>query len=147
MDIAKLSREDWMVGAGGILLALDLLLLDWYSVPVAGPSIGITAVSAPYAIWGVLAFILALAIVVDLALARFSPGTAVPTTQLGRDMTRAAVAGVLLLVLVIKFVSLTSDFGLGFYLGMILAIAVAVGAWLNAQGRATPLGFGGGAAD
>jgi hypothetical protein len=49
----------------------------------------------------------------------------------------------MLLVLVIKFVSLTNYFGLGFYLGMILAIVVAAGAWLNAQGRAPPLGFGG----
>jgi len=143
VDIAKLSREDLMVGAGGILLAIDLLLLDWYSVPSGPNSAGYTAVSAPYAIWGVLAFILALAVVADLSLARFSPATAVPTTQLGRDMTRAAVAGVMLLVLVIKFVSLTNYFGLGFYLGMILAIVVAAGAWLNAQGRATPLGFGG----
>ena len=43
-------------------------------------------------IWGILALIVTIVVVVDLALARFSPATQIPTTQLGRDMTRAAAA-------------------------------------------------------
>ena len=145
MDFSKLSREDWMVGGGGILLVIGLLFFAWYSVPSVafGPySSGgsIAAVSSPYAIWGVLALIVTIIVVADLALARFSPGTALPTTQLGRDMTRAAACGVLLLLLFIKFVAHVGSFGYGFYVDVILAILVSTGAWFNAQGKATPVG-------
>ena len=103
MDFSKLSREDWMVGGGGILLILSLLIFGWYSYPsvtVDGTTLGggsIAATSAPYAIWGILALIVTIAVVVDLSLARFSPATVIPTTNLGRDMTRTAAAGVVAL--------------------------------------------------
>ena len=146
MDLSKLSREDWMVLAGGIVLIISLLAFDWYSVggaTINGITIGgysAAATSAPYAIWGVLALIVAIAVVVDVALARFSPATTLPTTQLGRDMTRAVAAGVVLLLLFIKFIAHVGDFGFGFFVDVILAIVVAAGAWFNAQGRSTPLG-------
>lgn len=146
MDFSKLSREDWMVGAGGILLLIGLLFFAWYSLPsltVGAVSVGggsIAAVSSPYAIWGILALIVTIIVVADLALARFSPGTTIPTTQLGRDMTRAAACGVLLLLLFIKFISHVGSFGYGFFVDVILAIVVSTGAWFNAQGKATPVG-------
>lgn len=145
MDFSKLSREDWMVGAGGVLLVIGLLFFAWYSVPSIsfGPySTGgsIAAVSSPYAIWGILALIVAILVVVDWGLARFSPGTTIPTTQLGRDMTRAAACGVILLLLFIKFIAHVGNFGWGFYIDVILALVVSAGAWFTAQGRTTPIG-------
>ncbi len=145
MDFSKLSREDWMVEGGGILLIIGLLFFAWYSTPTVtfGPvSAGgsIAAVSSPYAIWGILALIVTILIVVDLALARFSPATQLPTTQLGRDMTRAAACGLLLLLLFIKFVAHVGDFGYGFFVNVILAIVVSTGAWFIAQGKTTPIG-------
>ncbi len=133
MDFSKLSREDWMVGGGGIALILSLFIFAWYS----GTGYSFAATSSPYAIWGILALIVTIAIVADLALARFSPATAIPTTQLGRDMTRAAAAGLVALFLVIKFFAHVGDFGFGFVLDLILTIVVVAGAWLNAQGRST----------
>jgi hypothetical protein len=146
VDFAKLSREDWIVGGGGILLILSLLIFGWYSYPsvtvdgttLAGGSIAAT--SAPYAIWGILALIVTLAVVVDLSLARFSPATVIPTTNLGRDMTRTAAAGVVALVLAIKFFAHVGNFGFGFVLDVVLTIIVVAGAWLNAQGTSTPIG-------
>lgn len=145
MDFSKLSREDWMVEGGGILLIIGLLFFAWYSTPTVtfGPvSAGgsIAAVSSPYAIWGILALIVTILIVVDLALARFSPATQLPTTQLGRDMTRAAACGLLLLLLFIKFVAHVGSFGYGFFVNVILAIVVSTGAWFIAQGKTTPVG-------
>jgi hypothetical protein len=146
VDFAKLSREDWMVGGGGILLILSLLIFGWYSYPsvtVDGTTLGggsIAATSAPYAIWGILALIVTLAVVVDLSLARFSPATVIPTTNLGRDMTRTAAAGVVALVLAIKFFAHVGNFGFGFVLDVVLTIIVVAGAWLNAQGTSTPIG-------
>jgi hypothetical protein len=146
VDFSKLSREDWMVGGGGILLILSLLIFGWYSYPsvtVDGTTLGggsIAATSAPYAIWGILALIVTIAVVVDLSLARFSPATVIPTTNLGRDMTRTAAAGVVALVLVIKFFAHVGNFGFGFVLDVVLTIIVVAGAWLNAQGTSTPIG-------
>ena len=146
MDFSKLSREDWMVGGGGIALALSLLIFAWYSA--GGQTVnGITygggsaaATSAPYAIWGILALIVTIVVVADLALARFSAATTVPTTALGRDMTRAAAAGLVALLLVIKFFAHVGSFGFGFVLDVILTIIVVAGAWMNAQGMSTRIG-------
>jgi hypothetical protein len=136
VDYSKLSREDWMVGGGGIALILSLFIFAWYS----GTGYSFAATSAPYAIWGILALIVTIAVVVDLALARFSPATVIPTTQLGREMTRAAAAGVVALFLVIKFFAHVDNLGFGFILDVVLVIIVVAGAWMNAQGRRTPIG-------
>jgi hypothetical protein len=138
MDFSKLSREDWMVGGGGIALILSLFIFAWYSVGGASAA----ATSSPYAIWGILALIMTIVIVIDLALARFSPATVIPTTNLGRDMTRAAAAGIVALLLVIKFLAHVGDFGFGFVLDVVLAIIVVAGAWMNAQGKATAMSAG-----
>ena len=134
MDFSKLSREDWMVGGGAIVLIIDILFLAWHSV---GP-FDLSGTDSPGGIWGVLALIVTIAVVVDLALARFSPSTVVPTTQLGRDMTRAAAAGLVLLLVLIKLIDSTSFLAYGTWVGIILAVVITAGAWLNAQGKATP---------
>lgn len=138
MDLSRLTREDMMVFVAGVVLFIGLLAFDWYSV---GP-FGATAVSSPYAVWGILALIVTIVVVGDLALARFSHATAIPTTPLGRDMTRVAMCGLLLLLLLIKFLAHVGDFGYGFYIDVICAVVVSAGAWLTAQGRTTPVGAG-----
>ncbi len=145
MDFSKLTREDLMVFTGGIILFIGLFAFDWYSVGGASinginfPGYSAAATSSPYAIWGILALIVLIVILADLALARFSPQTQIPTTQLGRDMTRVAACGVLLALLFIKFVAHVGDFGWGFFVDVILAIVVTVGAWQIAQGKTTPV--------
>jgi hypothetical protein len=140
VDFSKLSREDLMVLAGGVVLFISLLAFPWYSIGL-GPlgSYDRTALQSPYAIWGILAMIVTIAIVADLALERFSPATQLPTTQLGRPMTRVGLCGLLLLLLFIKFIAHVGDFGWGFFIDVILAIIVSVGAWFIAQGRTTPV--------
>ena len=133
MDFSKLSREDLMVGAGALLLIIDILFLPWHSVV----GFDFSGTDAPGGIWGVLALVATIAVVVDLSLARFSPATQVPTTQLGRDMTRTVLAGVALLLVLIKFIDNTSFLAVGTWLGIILAVVVLAGAWLNSQGRST----------
>jgi hypothetical protein len=142
VDLSKLSREDWMVGGGSLLLIIDLLFLPWHSVSGFGVSADFSGTDAPGSIWGVLALIVTIVVLVDLALARFSPDTQMPTTQLGRDMTRTAAAALGLLLVVIKFIDNTSFLAWGTWVGIILAVVVVGGAWLNAQGRSTPMGAG-----
>jgi hypothetical protein len=137
MDFSKLSREDWMVGGGGILLVLDLLFLSWISVSVDGFSASSTGTGSPDGIFGVLALLLALVVVIDLALERFSPQTQLPTTPLGRSTTRLAALGLAALFLVIKFLDYTSHLSIGFFLAVILIIVAIAGAWLSSQGSST----------
>jgi len=138
VDLSRLGRDNWLVGAGGTLLIVDLLFLPWLhsSVAFLGAQISLSAraTAAPGAIWGILALLLTIAVVVDLALSEFSPQTQVPTTQLGRAMTRCAAAAVVLFCLLMKYFAATSFLGIGAYLGFLLAIAVVVGAYRNAQG-------------
>jgi cytochrome b561 len=137
VDFSKLSREDWLVGGGGILLIIFLFALPWFHESVAGFSASQAATSSPYAIWGILALIVLLAVVIDWGLATFSPQTTVPTTQLGRELTRAAAAGLVLLLLIIKLIAHTGNWGFGFYIDIIFAIGVLYGAWSIAQGKST----------
>jgi hypothetical protein len=140
VDFSKLSREDWMVGGGSLLLIIDLLFFAWHSYSFGPVSVDSSGTGAPDGIWGVLALIVAIVVLGDLLLARFSPETQIPTTQLGRDLTRAAAAGFALLFLLIKFVSNTGSSAFGCWLGLVLGIVVVVGAWFTAQGRSTTVG-------
>jgi hypothetical protein len=139
VDFSKLTREDLMVFAGGILLFIGLIAFPWHSYSFGPVSIDRSALESPDAIWGILAMIVTVAILVDAALERFSPATVIPTTQYGRAMTRVGLCALLLLLLLIKFVATLNNFGWGFFIDVILAIVVATGCWLIAQGKSTPL--------
>jgi hypothetical protein len=121
MDLAKLSREDMIVGGLSVFLVIDLLFLPWYSV------LGFTfsATSAPYSIWGVLALLADIAFIADLALERFG-NAQIPAIGGSRATTRTALAGGTLAFMIIKFLAHTSDLGLGAWLGLIAGIALVV---------------------
>jgi hypothetical protein len=137
VDLSKLGRDEWLVAGGGCLLIIDLLFFPWLhsSASFLGEPISISAkaTAAPGALWGLLALFLTIAVVVDLALAEFSPQTQLPTTQLGRPMTRCAGAALVVFFLLLKLFAETSFLGYGCYLGFILAIAVVVGCYRYAQ--------------
>ncbi len=140
MDFSKLSREDLMVVVGGVILVIGLLAFPWFSVSVGPFSYTSAATSSTGGIWAVLAMIVLIAVIVDLLLARFSPQTVIPTTALGRDMTRVAAMALVVLLMLIKLISHTGNYGWGFYVDIILLIVVAAGTWLIAQGKSTPVG-------
>lgn len=133
MPLQKLGRDDWMLGGVALLLAISLLLFPWYSISL-GPfgSVSRAATSSPYEIWGVLALITSLLFVADLAVERLSPQTKLPAINDSRTTTRLAIAGVTLLLLVIKFLAHVGDFGWGFFLS---AIAVGVLVYFAFQAR------------
>jgi hypothetical protein len=100
MSLEKLSRDDMIVGGVGLLAVISLLFFPWYHVSVAfgllHASYSYSGTSDPDGWLGVLAMLCVLAVVVDLAVERFSPGTAVPAIQDSRQITRfvlAAAAG------------------------------------------------------
>jgi hypothetical protein len=128
-----------MVGGGGILLIIFLFALPFYSVTEFGVTGTAAATSAPASIWGIIALILAIAVVADWALASFSPQTQIPTSALGREMTRTAIAGAIVVLLLLKLILHTGWLGWGCFVDIIVAAVVVYGAWMIAQGKSTPV--------
>jgi hypothetical protein len=139
VDFSKLSREDLMVAGGGLLLAIGLLAFPWFSVSVDGFTATAVATSSTGGIWAVLALIVLVLVIIDLLLARWSPATAIPTSQLGREKTRTVAVGLVVVLVIIKLISHTGNYGWGFFVDIVVLVVVAAGAWLNAQGKSTPL--------
>jgi hypothetical protein len=129
------TREDVMVAAAGVALAIGLIAFPWLSP-------GGAATSGIGGFWALVALLLLVVVLIDLALARLSPATIVPTTALGREMTRALGVGGVVLMLLFKATAETKHYGWGFYVDLLALIVVVAGAWGSAQGRATPLRVG-----
>ena len=104
---------------------IDLLFLPWYSVSAFGVSVTVSATSAPYSIWGVIALLLAIAFTADLAFERFGAAQ-LPMIGTSRATTRTALAGGTLAFMAIKFLAHTSNLGLGCWLGIVAGIALVV---------------------
>jgi hypothetical protein len=140
VNVDNVSRDDWIVGGVALLLVIDLLFLPWFSISLGTlGSASLSATSSPDGWLGILAMLAALAVLVDLAVERFSPQTHVPSMGGSRESTRfilaLAVAG--LLGLKFLFHIHFSIFGFGFYFAVILAIALV---YFTMQARnASPL--------
>ena len=61
-------------------------------------------------------------------------------TKFGRETTRALAVGVIVVLMLIRFLWHTDSLGWGFYVDVILLAVVAVGAGLNARGTPKPVG-------
>jgi len=123
-----------MVAVAGVGLAIGLVAFPWLSP-------GGVATSGIGGFWAVVALFVLIVVLIDLALARLSPATIVPTTGLGREWTRALGVAAIALMLLFKASGDTKHYAWGFYIDVLLLIVVAAGAWGSAQGRATPLGL------
>jgi hypothetical protein len=126
VNVNNVSREDWILGGVALLLIIDLLFLPWFSISVGPFSSSLTATDAPDGWAGLLAVLAALVFIADLAVERFSPKTTVPSIGNGRTDTRFALACVVAVFVVLKFLLQIhfSDFGFGFWLGIILTIVL-----------------------
>ncbi len=128
MSVQNVSRDTWIISGLALLLAISLLVFPWYHISLGPFSADAAATSSPYAIWGILALIGAIALLAYLAVEQASPQTQLPTIGGTREMTLLAIAGVTALFLVIKFFAHIGDFGWGFFL--IIVIALALGYFL-----------------
>lgn len=126
MNLERVSRDDWILGGVALLLVIDLLFLPWFSVSAGPFSASFTATDAPDGALGILAVLGAVLLIADLAMERLSPQTTLPAINGSRTQTRFILAAVTALFVVLKFVFNIhfSDFGFGFYLAVILTIAL-----------------------
>jgi hypothetical protein len=122
VNVDNVSRDDWIVGGVALLLVIDLLFLPWFSFPF----LSVSGTSSPDSWLGILAMLAALAVLVDLAVERFSPQTHVPSMGGSRESTRFILALAVAAFLGLKFLFHIhfSIFGFGFYFAVILVIAL-----------------------
>lgn len=138
MKFDSVSRDDWILAGLALLLIIVLLFLPWFSASVTigsfSASFTATATDAPDGLFGILAVLSALALIVDLGVERLSPGTTLPNIGGSRTQTRFVLACVTALFVALKFVFNIhfSDFGFGFYAAVVLTAGLV---WVAFQTR------------
>jgi hypothetical protein len=122
VNTANLTRDDKIIAGVALLLVIDLLFLPWFDISAGPFSVSLTATDAPSGWAGILAVLAAIALIVDLAIERMSPETKLPSVGGSRVQTRLVLAGIVGLFVFLKFILNIhfSDFGIGFWLGVIL---------------------------
>jgi len=131
ISLESFSRDEQILGGIGLLLAIDLLFLPWFQISVGSFSFSTTATQDPDGWLGVLALLVALTVIVDLAIERFSPHIHIPSLTQGHAATRfllALVAGGLVALKFLFHIHF-SLFGVGFWLAAALSVALVVFAW------------------
>ncbi|MGH2871189.1 MAG: hypothetical protein ACRDL5_01870 [Solirubrobacteraceae bacterium] len=122
MKLESFSRDDLLLGAVALLLAIDLLFLPWFSISLGPFTFTATATDAPDGWLGILAVLAALGLTADLAVERLSPQTSVPAIGGSRTQTRMVLTAVTALFVALKFLFHVhfSLFGFGFWLAAVL---------------------------
>jgi hypothetical protein len=128
VDMKAFSRDDWILGGIGFLLLIDLLFLPWFSFSFGPVSFTTTATGSLDGWTAVISVLACVAIIVDLAVERLSPGTTVPNIGGSRVMTRLVLAGIAAGFVALKFLLHIhfSDFGFAFYAAVVLCVALVV---------------------
>jgi hypothetical protein len=146
VNLNNVSRDDWILGGVALLLVIDLLFLPWFSVSVSAGAFSATVTSTatgdPDGWLGILAVLAAVALIADLAIERFSPGTALPNIRGSRTETRFVLAAVTAVFLLLKFlfqINHFSDLGYGFWVAVVLTAGlVYVALQARKAGAITP---------
>ncbi len=136
MPLDKLTREDRILGGLSLLLVISLLFFPWFSLSLGPLTYTTTGTGDPDGWLGILAVLAALALIVDLAIERFSPQTTLPALGGGRTATRFVLAAAAAVFVILKFlfhIGHVSDLGWGFWLSAILVVALVYFA-LQARG-------------
>jgi hypothetical protein len=140
MQLDKLSKDDLVVGGVTLVLLIDLLFLPWISISIGPFSASDTATGSPDGWTGILAVLATVVLIADLAVERFSPQTTLPNSGGSREATRFRIALVVAVFLVLKVLFHVSDTfnyaGFGFWLGIVLTIALVAATFRLSQGRA-----------
>jgi small basic protein len=125
VNLENVQRDDWILGGVALLLVIDLLFLPWFSISVGPFSATLTATDDPSGWLGILAVLVAIALIADLAIERLSPQTTLPQVT-SRTHTRFILACVTAVFVALKFLFHIhfSDFGFGFWAAVLLTIAL-----------------------
>lgn len=125
VSMETISRDEGILAGLGVLLVLDLLFLPWYGITVTAGALSVsisnTATGPPSGWLGVLALLLVLALLVDIAVERLLPHAQIPTIGRGRANTRYALAVAAVALLALKLLLHFGSAGeLGFWGAVLL---------------------------
>jgi len=144
--LSQLSRSEQVAGAAGILLLIGIFAFPWYHVGVAsvtidgqtfgGASYSGNALQGPGSFFSVVALIVLIALLAEMAITRFTT-VELPSLPFSWNLAELGGGVAVLALLVIKILFHIGNFGWGFYVDMILAIALAYGAVTAARAAGT----------
>lgn len=128
VDVKEISWQEWAVGGGAALLAIDLLVLPWWSVGFGYFSVSETGLGAPDGFLGILAFLGAVGLAGYVVIARF---TSVKLPELAIPWSRVVLIAALCVAALVglKFVlhPHISYLSIGAWLALALGAIVIVG--------------------
>ncbi len=127
MDFKKLTQGERIVLVAGLLLIIDLLFLPWHHIDlgVLG-SADRKGVQSPNSFYGVLALLLAIVMVGQIAATKLA-NAKLPALPIGWGQVHMIAGIAILVLLLLKLVVETDFLGFGAYLGILLAAAIAFG--------------------
>jgi hypothetical protein len=136
MKFDNVSRDDWVLAGVALLLLITLVALPWFSISVGPFTVTSTATGSPDGWLGILGVLALAALIADLAFEHLSPQTTVPSLGGSRGQTRFVLALAAALFVALKFLFHIhfSYFGWGFYVAVVLTIALV---WLAHQARSS----------
>jgi hypothetical protein len=129
-NLADLSTATKVLLGAGVLMFIDLFL-SWQKVCVSAPGFPeACGTRSGWAGWGVLVGLLVIALIVweGITLAGMASNLNVP---IAASVLSAGLAAAILLFTIIKFLADNEARSWPAWVGLILAIAIAVGGWLK----------------
>ena len=129
--LSRYSRGERFVVVAGSILMLSLLFFPWHRTP---NGLTVTALREPNSLQGTLAFLVTVAMVVQIFMAKWTGQRPNPTLTRLQPAGGCAVVG----LLAWKLATLPELLSVGCYIGMAAAGAMAYGAFILAKESATP---------
>jgi len=132
MDVSKFTRDELILGGVAVLLVIDLLFLPWFDITVGFGTFRVSATSSatgsPDGWLGVLAVLVALALMAYIAIERLAADVELPTISGSAATTRLVLAAVAAGCVALKFLFNIhfSLFGAGFWGAIVLAASLVV---------------------
>jgi hypothetical protein len=136
-SLQQFSRPERITAGAGIVLLIGMFAFPWYHVSFFGASYSSNVLSGPGSFFSIVALIVLIALLAEFALRRLS-SVEFPAIPVAWNMAEFYAAAAVLALLVIKILFHIGNFGWGFYVNLVLAVALAYGAFgISRQGSAT----------
>jgi hypothetical protein len=132
MDLSRLTQGERIVLLAGVVLIVDLLFLPWHSIDLGVEIPGLdttrSGVQSPNGGYGVLALLLTIIMVAQIIAAKLA-GANLPDPPVPWSQVHVIAGSTVAILLIIKLVRETDSLGFGAYLGVLLGIVLAYGAY------------------
>jgi hypothetical protein len=155
MDVSRLNRGEQIAGIAGILLLLSMWIFDWFTVDAGSGAFQVSVGGNAWEVFGGIDIVIFLAALAGIALAL----TALSSTEVNAPVALSAITaglGILATLLILYRIIDVPDGdipeglgvdigrGVGVFIGLILAGAVAYGGWAAMQEEGASFGPTGG---